>query len=261
MKLFSLALFLVWLKKVTPLHCRCSGAACDIPLLDTCHAARSCFTETIAGNTTYGCIRSPAIEKVFCNRTYKIMTLKCCSTDLCNSNGLPSKPSLRAPTIKLAKLVKRTVVVSIKDTQRSKIDGYVATIYTPGEQTRNYQILKPSTRSFTFDYLFVNTTYVIEVVSHKGSITSERSKAITITTETPECDYYKKGEVNGKKRKSCTSFGCYSTWAKNGTNLELLGRGCWNDVSVSKCHLVKVRNSLAVICTCNKKRCTPKYLH
>ena len=95
-----------------------------------------------------------------------------------------------APTIKLAKLVKRTVAVNIKDTQRSKIDGYVATIYTPGEKTRNFQILKPSTRFFTFDYLFVNTTYVIEVISYKGRITSERSKAITITTETPGMSFY-----------------------------------------------------------------------
>ena len=77
---------------VTPLYCKCTGGNCDIPKLDTCYTTFSCFTQTAGGNTSYGCIRLAGMEKLSCNRTGLFMTIKCCATDLCNSNGIPPKP-------------------------------------------------------------------------------------------------------------------------------------------------------------------------
>ncbi|CAB3981493.1 ---NA--- [Paramuricea clavata] len=247
---------------VTPLHCRCTGANCESDVMDTCYTIHSCFTKTIGGNTSYGCMQSLGLEQFYCSKMFK--TLQCCTTDLCNNNGLPPKPYLSVPSTKLASLVKRIVTVNITDSvdRRAKIDGYVATMYTPGENRQKIQILASDTRSFTFSYLLVNTTYVIEVTSYRGRVASERSKAITIKTKSPECDYFKMGEIGGKKTESCTSFGCVSTWTKYGTILTLVERGCWNDVSESKCQTLQkqyMNNSIEfVICTCDRRSCTPK---
>lgn len=68
---------------------------------------------------------------------------------------------------------------------RSNIDGYVATIYTPGTDGMKVKTLAPDTRIFSFDYLFVNTRYVVEVTSFRGNFSSERSRPVVIKTKTP----------------------------------------------------------------------------
>ena len=95
-------------------------------------------------------------------------------------------------------MVKRKVTVNITDTLdvRAKIDGYIATIYTPGISGLKLKSLPPNTRSFTFGYLFVNTTYVIEVTSYRGRVASERSKGVRITTESPGMSLYKYPTTN-----------------------------------------------------------------
>ena len=83
--------------------------------------------------------------------------------------------------------MRRIVTVDIKDTSdvRAKIDGYVATMYTPGENRRYYKTLAPNTSHFMFNNLYVNTKYVIEVTSYRGNFSSERSKPLLVQIKTP----------------------------------------------------------------------------
>lgn len=91
------------------------------------------------------------------------------------------------PSIKLASVVKRKVTVNITDSfdVRAKISGYVATMYVPGENTRRLKYLPAYTRLFTFNHLFVNTKFVIEVSAYRGRLVSERSKALKFRTGAP----------------------------------------------------------------------------
>ena len=90
-----------------------------------------------------------------------------------------------APSVKLVKLAKRNVTVKINDSDgyRSKIDGYFITWYIPGDRSRHAQQLSPNKSLYTFGWLLLNTSYVIEVTSFKGRIASDRSKAIKIRTK------------------------------------------------------------------------------
>lgn len=92
-----------------------------------------------------------------------------------------------APRIKLTRVIKRIVTVNILDSDdfRSKIDGYVATLHTPGERGRIFQNLPVNTKEFTYDELAVGKRYVIEVTAYREKLSSKPSNSVIIKTKTP----------------------------------------------------------------------------
>lgn len=72
----------------------------------------------------------------------------------------------------------------IKDSEdaRGKIDGYIATVYTPIRSGQMIKKLRRDTRFFTFDDLQPSTIFVVEVSSYKANAISNRSPPIKVQT-------------------------------------------------------------------------------
>ncbi|XP_046849427.1 uncharacterized protein LOC124442943 isoform X2 [Xenia sp. Carnegie-2017] len=236
MKLLSAIVFLTSVGTAASLYCRCTKEHCDHDKLPTCYTVNSCFTKTIKGNISAGCVHSSNFEVWLCDLKHASTTYNCCKTDNCNHVGL-------------------SPLHYLPDDFRSKIDGYVATLHTPGERGRIFQNLPVNTKEFTYDELAVGKRYVIEVTAYREKLSSKPSNSVIIKTKTPECDYFKIGDTTGTTSKKCSHFGCFSIWKQNATNLQLQQKGCWNDVEVSSCINLKMTNVTHIFCLCNKRTC------
>ena len=108
------------------LYCRCTKEHCDHVKLPTCYTVNSCFTKTMKGNISAGCVHSSNFEVWLCDLKHASTTYNCCKTDNCNDVGLsplhylPGKQSKIKIQVKILQRTRRTGVY-LRKGQRSEI--------------------------------------------------------------------------------------------------------------------------------------------